>query len=182
MAGLNDQRIAKRMELEYTRSFATGDEASARQLASQLSVVDEQLRDLEETRASPGPAAPRGTGPARGGKGMFPAVVAVPKLRADLEKLHRDRRVAEATLVFALERLESARASEARDVSTFQALDPPTLPTQSARPRKLEVLLGWAVVGLVGAVAFEWYRSLARSRRGEPPGATGDAMPSAGAR
>jgi hypothetical protein len=62
---------------------------------------------------------------------MFPAALQVPKLRAEFEKLYSDRRVAEATLVFALERLEGARASEARNVSTFLVLDPLPFPPRS---------------------------------------------------
>jgi hypothetical protein len=168
VAVLNNQRIAKRMELDYVKSFATGDESSARQLASQLSVVDEQLRDLEEPRppvtsAQEPDLAARGSGP-----GMFPAAQAVPKIRADLEKLYRDRRVAEATLVFALERLEAAKANEARDVSTFQILDPPTLATRKSRPRGSESLVIAALFGLIGSLVFEWWRG---RRSSTAPGA-----------
>ena len=92
---------------------------------------------------------------------MFPAALAVPKLRAEYEKLYRDRKVAEATLVFALDRLEGAKASEARDVSTFAVLDPPALatrPTRPLQPLPLLVALG-LVAGLVAGAALEWWRS-----------------------
>lgn len=102
---------------------------------------------------------------------MFPGTLEVPALRAEYEKLYRDRRVAEATLIFALDRLEGARASEARDVSTFQVLDPPTVPTRKSRPRtSLAVLLG-AAVGLLAALAWEGWRSIgARERPSGTPG------------
>ena len=142
--------------------FAARDEASTRQLESQLSVVNETLRDLEVQHEDlPGPAA--AGSPAKGGtRGLFPAAMAVPKLRAEFEKLYRDRKVVEATLVFALDRLEGARAAEARDVSTFQILDPPALPTRRSRPRTSVSVAVGALLGLLGGVAFEYWKNRAR--------------------
>jgi len=157
-AALHGQRLVKQMELDYARNFSTPDEPGARQLESQLSVMDETLRDLEQPR-------PEGAGGKRAaaGKGMFPAALSVPRLRAEYEKLWRDRKVAEATLVLSLDRLESARASEARDVSTFQVLDPPTLPTRKARPRGSVALVGAAALGFTIAMLVELWRARKRS-------------------
>ncbi len=159
MAALSKQKIGKQMELEYARSFSSRDEASARQLEAQLSVVEEKMQDLESD--APPPAAVRNpSANARPGKtGMFPAALTVPKLRAEFEKLYRDRKVAEATLVFVLERLEGAKASEARNVSTFQVLDPPALPTRKTRPSRMLILLGAMFVGFAGSTLFEWWRA-----------------------
>jgi hypothetical protein len=157
VAGLNAQRISKQMELDYARTFASEDEAGTRQLESQLSVVDLKLQDLEESRG--GARTGGKTSSRKGSAGLFPAALAVPKLRADYEKLYRDRKVAEASLVFALDRLEGAKASEARDVSTFQVLDPPTLPTRKSRPKGTESAVLGALLGCAVAVAIEWLRS-----------------------
>ncbi|WP_242360372.1 hypothetical protein [Anaeromyxobacter sp. SG17] len=161
LAALNSQRITKQLELDYARTFSAGDETTTRQLESQLWVMRENLRELEE----PSPAAPaqtdkrsnrRGTGSRNG---LFPAALEVPKLRAEFEKLYRDRKVAEVTLVYALERLEGAKANEARDVSTFLVLDPPALPTLHARPKRLQTLIGVALLGFLAAMSFEWLKS-----------------------
>jgi tyrosine-protein kinase Etk/Wzc len=179
VAALNTQRIAKSMELDYARGFSSSDEAFTRQLQSQLSLVDDKLRDLEEPRppsarakAAQGAQAAQGTQGAQGAQrdgrsastGILPAALEVPKLRAEYEGLLRDRKVAEATLVYVLERLEGAKASEAREVSTFQVLDPPTVPTRKSRPSGVQ----WAAVagflGLVVAAAWEW-----RKARVAPP-------------
>jgi tyrosine-protein kinase Etk/Wzc len=155
VAAITSQRNVKQMDLEYARTFSSSDEATTRQLESQLSVVDAQLMDLERRQAEPGPRTKR-----REGKGsMFPPALDVPKLRAEFEKLFRDRKVAETTLVYVLERLEGAKASEARNVSTFQVLDPPTLPGRKTRPGRAFVLAVSALVGLAASVAFEWWRA-----------------------
>jgi capsule polysaccharide export protein KpsE/RkpR len=153
MAALHGQRIGKQVELGYVQRFSSPEEAGAQQLRSKISAVDDMLRDLEK----PAAANPKGT------TGMFPPALAVPRLRAEYEQLYRDRKVAETTLLFALERLEGARANEARDVSTFQVLDPPTLPTKKSRPRALETALFGAVLGIAAGVLFEWFQS--RQRR-----------------
>ncbi len=148
----------KQMELDYARTYASPDEPTTRQLESQLSVMDEKLRDLEEPAAQR-PGSRAAAGRARGDRrGMFPAALAVPRLRAEYEKLYRDRKVAEATLVYALERLEGARATEARDVSTFQVLDPPTLPERHSSPQRGLLVIQLAMLGFVGGIAFEWFR------------------------
>lgn len=160
MATLNSERIARQMELSFSNLYASEDEASARRLRSQVHVLDEQLRDLE----APLPAAPDRTTSSRAKRmapGLFPPALAVPKLRSELEALIRDRKVAEATLMFALERLVSARATEARELSTFLVLDPPPLPTRKSRPSGLAGLQVGAVVGLLSAMLLE----LARANR-----------------
>jgi tyrosine-protein kinase Etk/Wzc len=165
LAALNSQRITKQLELEYARTFSARDEASMRQLRSQLSVMGERLRDLEEpspVMAQPveeQPAEKSGRRGSEQGKSMFPPALEVPKLRAEFESLYRDRKVAEATLIFALERLEGAKANEARDVSTFLVLDPPTLPTRKSRPRRLYILTVFTMLGFVASVAMEWWSS-----------------------
>jgi uncharacterized protein involved in exopolysaccharide biosynthesis len=174
IATLNAQRISKQLELEYARTYSSGSEPMAKQLESQLSVVGRKLRDLEEPAPGSGSAAPQG--PASSGRGMFPAALEVPKLRAEFDSLLRDRKVAEATLIYALERLEGARASAARDVSTFLVLDPPPLPTRKSRPKRVLIVGMFTLLGLVAAITYEAWRAgalraLARGRAAPPDSA-----------
>ena len=159
MATLNAQRIGKKMELEYAQTYSSRDEAGSRQIQSQLEVVEDALRDLETDGASQRPSAGAATAGRTGA--AFPPAASVPALRAEYEGLFRDRKVAEATLVFALDRLEAARASEARDVSTFQVLDPATVPTRKSRPRGIEILAMAGFLGLIASVSLEWRRARA---------------------
>lgn len=158
LSTLNAQRINKQLELDYARRFSSGDETTLQQLTSQLSVMDQQMRDLEQTRPDAldgGPAARR-----EKSRGVFPAALDVPKLRAEYEALYRERKVAEATLLFSLERLEAAQANAARDTSTFIVLDPPTLPTRHSRPKKSIVVLATTLLGALAAFTVEWIRSV----------------------
>lgn len=154
MAAVNSQRIAKQMELGWSRAYATPEEPSSRQAAAQIAVMEDRLRDLEAVDV---PAADSAAG--KKGPGMFPKALAVPKLRSEYERLYRDRRVAEALLVFATERLEGARANEARDVSTFQVMDPPQIPARPARPKRGETTFVAAMIGFMAALGFEGVRA-----------------------
>lgn len=156
MASLNSQRISKQLELEYAQTFSSGDEATTKQLQSQLAVVDRKLRAMEDDRPAASQASSKASS-RRASNGMFPAALSVPKLRAEFETLYRDRKVSEATLIFSLERLESAKADEARDTSTFLVLDPPTLPTRHARPKRLTTVLAAFLLGLLAATGVEWW-------------------------
>lgn len=163
LAALNAQRISRQLELDYTRSFSSGEEATSQQLAAELRAIDRKLLDLESV--GPAPAGVEGSprkAPGRS-QGLFPTALSVPRLRAEFETLYRERKVAEATLVFALERLEGARANEARDVSTFLVLDPPTLPTKSSRPKRALLLVVFTALGLGGALTWEWWTVAKRS-------------------
>jgi tyrosine-protein kinase Etk/Wzc len=160
LATLNAQRITKQMELDYSRTFSSGDEATAQQLRSQLSVMTDQLRALEELPSVAEEQTPPSQRRNEKSAGVFPAALEVPKLRAEFEKLYRDRKVAETTLIFALERLEAARATEARDVSTFLVLDPPTLPDRHARPSASRAVALFTFFGFGVAMVFEWLRRI----------------------
>jgi capsule polysaccharide export protein KpsE/RkpR len=162
LAGLHAQRVNKQLELEYARTFASPYEVTTRQLESQLSVLNRRLEDIEDVQAAPSPAdIARKTQPAAP-RGLFPPAMAVPQLRSDMERLYLDRKVAEATLVFAMERLEAARATQAREVSTFQVLDLPEAATMRSRPRPVKSLLMGAALGLAIATLAEAWRGRRR--------------------
>ena len=97
---------------------------------------------------------------------MFPAALTVPKLRAEYETLFRDRKVSEATLIFTLERLESAKADQARETSTFLVLDPPALPSRHSRPKRTLTVLGALILGAAAGSGWEWLRAARRDTRG----------------
>jgi uncharacterized protein involved in exopolysaccharide biosynthesis len=177
VASLHGQRINRQMELDYAQSFSAPGEASSQQIRSQIAVMDDMLRDLEAPRVAVRSGGAQGE-PSRKGAGMFPPAQAVPRLKAEFEQLYRDRKVAEATLLFALERLEGAKANEARDVSTFQVLGPPPLPTRKARPSRLLIIAIAGALGLGGSVGLEWWKAAGRPSLGAmlggraPPGNT----------
>jgi capsule polysaccharide export protein KpsE/RkpR len=194
LASLQSQRISKQLELDYARTFSSRDEATLQQLQSQLSVVERKLRDLENPAPASGYSLDTKTSLVKDRVGgLFPAALEVPKLRAEFENLYRDRKVAEASLVFALERYEAAAATEARDVSTFVVLDAPALPTRKSRPKRLFILLLSTFVAAIAAASWEWWKSTPKApaliaigpsdvdARRRVGGSTHDDVPSGGA-
>ena len=90
----------------------------------------------------------------------------VPQLRFEFEQLMREQKIEETVFGLMTQRFEMARVDEARDTSTFQILDHPTLPTYRTRPsRKRAVTLGAIAGGAFGAVLAlvpVWWRRRVR--------------------
>ena len=149
IAAIRAQRVAKELELSYAKGFASREESSSVQLRHMLSVLEAKERALEggtsRDQTSDGGSAPL-TAPE-----LLPPAMAVPSLRAQLEELHLDRKFYETAELMTMQRLETAKANQAREISTFQILDAPTLPTYPSRPRILMVGL---VIGLVAGAAW----------------------------
>ena len=76
IGALRAQRIAKELELSYSKGFTSREEASAMQLRRVLAVLQEKERSLEE-------GAPRAPGSAAEAD-LLPPAIAVPRLRAQL--------------------------------------------------------------------------------------------------
>jgi tyrosine-protein kinase Etk/Wzc len=159
IAALRSQQISKELELDYLRGFSSSDEATARQIARQMGVLESKLETMEGV--VPGEEAlgekPRAPAARRDPGKIFPAAMSVPKLRSELEKLIRDRRVVDLALVTLMQRLENAKANQARDVSAFLLLDPPALPTYRYRPRRALILLMSALAGLAIGILLAWW-------------------------
>jgi uncharacterized protein involved in exopolysaccharide biosynthesis len=99
--------------------------------------------------------------------------VDVPKLQFEFERLVRELKVQEALFLMLTQRYEAARVAEARDTSTFQVLDNPSLPTKRARPKRPLVLLAGFFLGLIAGLAWIlgprwWAAVLARPPEGTP--------------
>jgi len=153
MASIKGELLSKQLELSYLRGFASSHEASVVQLQKQIGLMKEQLKELELSRVHPGnPTPPLATAGDAGvdSETFFPGAMTVPELRFELERLYREQKIKETVFALMTQRYEMAKVDEARDTSTFQILDYPTLPTQRARPRRKWI----AAFGLAGGLAF----------------------------
>ena len=158
MATIQGQIVSKQLELSYLTSFSARTEASVVQLREQLSIMDDKLKQLETDPA----VSSLGSGAGSGSAGFFPGAMTVPSLRYELEQLIREQKIDETVYFMLMQRFEMAKVDEARDTSTFQILDHPTLPTYRARPdrKKIVGLGGFAglVIGCAWILLPVWWR------------------------
>src|SRR5207253_4133627 len=134
----------------------------------QLAVMNAKFKALEDPPQGDPPESrmrpANGTAGQKDGN-IFPAALAVPGLRFELEQLLRDRKIRESDLLLLMQRLEMAKVNEARDTSAFRILDPPPLPTYMSRPRRAVTLAGGLIfgilIGLVSVFGRSWMRILA---------------------
>jgi tyrosine-protein kinase Etk/Wzc len=174
MASLQSELISKEMQLAYVDAFTAPDESTAQQLRKQVAIVKSRLGSLEgdgkiaESRAQ--------------GGGMLPRLLDVPRLRYQYEQLSRDQQAQEGIFLLLTRLFEIAKLSEARDISAFQLLDPPTVAARPSRPNPmLIVAVDTAVaLGLVAACILlpAWWRSrrdgAAAATRSSGDGVVGD--------
>jgi uncharacterized protein involved in exopolysaccharide biosynthesis len=165
MASIKGELLSKQNQLSYLRGFASSGEASVVQLQKQIGIMEEQLKDLELSRHV-APAPPSADGESQGD--FFPGAMTFPELRFQLEQLYRDQKIKETVYFLMTQRYETARVDEARDTSTFQILDHPTVPTYRSRPKRSKVallgLLGGAAAGCAWVILPVWWR---QKRRGK---------------
>jgi len=156
MASLKGEMLSKQLELSYLTSFSSRTESSVVQLEQQIAIINSKLSQLEASQASipgpgPAPAKSMGAGSGSGNSAQFfPGAMNVPELRLQLEYLLREQKINETIFFLMSQRYAVAKVDEARDTSTFQILDQPTLPTIKTRPHRIRV----AAAGLIAGIAF----------------------------
>lgn len=156
MASIKGEMVSKQLELSYLSSFSARTESGVVQLQQQIAIMDAKLKQLESSQraASSGSAAKNAD--------FFPDAMKVPELRFELEQLLREQKIQETVFFLMTQRYEMAKVDEARDTSTFQILDHPTLPTYRSRPARRRIALIGLVAGLALAAAWiivpAWWR------------------------
>lgn len=161
MASIKGGLISKQIELSYLTGFSSRTEASVLQLQQQIAIMESKLDQLEDAQHGIA-AAGAGSSTVPGSASFFPGAMSVPELRFELEQLLREQKIQETVFVLTTQRYELAKIDEARDTSTFQILDHPTLPTYRSRPKRLTITLYGAAAGLALACAWilgpVWWR------------------------
>jgi capsule polysaccharide export protein KpsE/RkpR len=154
MAQIQGELISKQLELSYLTSFSSRTESSVVQLQQQIGIMEAKLAQLEAERVGTQPAPSAGSGSGTG-RDFFPAAMSVPAIRYELEQLLRQQKIHETLFFMLTQRFEMAKVDEARDTSTFQILDYPTLPTYKSRPRRVRIVaLGFALSLAVSCLLF----------------------------
>jgi tyrosine-protein kinase Etk/Wzc len=164
---LKGELLSKELLLSYQHSFSTADEVTSEQLRKQIENMRDQLASLEQPQPAEADAAQKtkAVSKSRRREDIFPAAMAVPKLRFELEHLFREQKIQETLFVLLTQRLEMAKVDEARDTSAFQILDRAVLPTYRSRPRGAKVVAAGLLLGLLAGVAWA-ASSLVRPKNG----------------
>ena len=164
MASIKGELLSKQLELSYLTSFSSRTESSVVQLQQQIAIMNAKLSQLEASQAIPDKTPPaQSAGSNDNNPQFFPGAMNVPELRLQLEYLLREQKISETVFFLMSQRYAMAKVDEARDTSTFQILDQPTLPTIKSRPRRTRIvlfgLMASLAVGCVLILVPAWVRS-----------------------
>jgi uncharacterized protein involved in exopolysaccharide biosynthesis len=154
MATIQGDILSKQLELSYLTSFSARTEASVMQLQQQLAIMEQKLHQLETDPTTTAAGSAAGSGAGSANQDFFPGAMMVPALRYELEQLIRQQKIAETVYFMLMQRYEGAKVDEARDTSTFQILDYPTLPTYRSRPQRGKIVIGGLIAGI--ALGCAW--------------------------
>ncbi|CAN5587538.1 Wzz/FepE/Etk N-terminal domain-containing protein [soil metagenome] len=156
MAQIKGEMVSKQIELSYLSGFSGRGESSVQQLQQQIASMAAKLQQLEATQG-----VTTGSGSAND-PSFFPNAMNVPQLRFELEQLMREQKIRETVFGLMTQRFEMARVDEARDTSSFQILDSPTLPTFRSRPHRRQMVMAGLAAGLALGAAWVlvplWWR------------------------
>ncbi len=163
MAAIKGQLVSKQIELSYLAKFSSRAEPNVIQLEQQIAILEDKLKQLEDSDAASRMVPAAGSGSSAELKArFFPDAMSVPELRFALEQLLREQKIEETVFFLMTQRYETAKVDEARDTSTFQILDNPTLPTYKSRPQRMRIALLGTAVGLalsgVWIILPGWWR------------------------
>jgi capsule polysaccharide export protein KpsE/RkpR len=167
MAQIKGEMLSKQIELSYLSGFSGRGESNVVQLEQQIAVMDKKLRQLEEVRGAAGGSGD--AGPGSGSANFFPSAMNVPELRFQLEQLVREQKIQDTVFGLMTQRYEMAKVDEARDTSSFQILDSPTLPTFRSRPRRRQIVAAGLAAGFALGAAWIliplWWRRRVTEQR-----------------
>jgi uncharacterized protein involved in exopolysaccharide biosynthesis len=155
--------MAKQVELETLRSYATPANPQVAMLETQVEELEERLRELMEGKKKPDNPTP---------KDIFVPTARIPDLAVQYARLFRDAKVQEILYQLLTQQYEMARIQEAKDSPTVQVLDTAKVPEKKAKPnRRMIVVISTLMAAFFGIFLafFLEYLEKARIRESEMP-------------
>jgi len=164
VASLRAQITAKEVQLSSLGSYETGSNPEVVLAKEQLAALQFQLRQLGGPEASSGSEliVPRGK---------------IPEAGMDYARKLRDVKYQETIFEVLAKQYESAKLDEARQGAVIQVVDPAVVPDKHVAPKRILIILGAMIAGLLlGVLIVLSQQFLARVRRDKSNGSHMDAL------
>lgn len=144
------QVIAKDVELQTLRSYATNENPEVSLRKTELEELRKKQRELEQGKVN---------------NGIFIPTSNLPKLSAQYARLVRDLKVQEALFELLMQQYELSKIQEAKDSPTVQVLDVAKPPEKKSRPRRSLIVIATTFLASCGAIVFAFLLELLERRR-----------------
>jgi uncharacterized protein involved in exopolysaccharide biosynthesis len=164
VASLRAQITAKEVQVSSLGSYETGSNPEVVLAKEQLAALQFQLRQLGGAEASSGSEliVPRGK---------------IPEAGMDYARKLRDVKYQETIFEVLAKQYESAKLDEARQGAVIQVVDPAVVPDKHVSPKRVLIILGASLAGLLlGVLIVLSQQFLARIRRDKSNGSHMDAL------
>lgn len=140
LAETRGQLAARQVELAALRQSATEQNPEVVRLNSEIQDLQSQLAALQNGKDRGNPAA-------------IPTAK-VPQLKLDYVRKEREVKYHETLFEILAKQYEAARLDEARDAPVLQILDPASYPDSKSEPKRLFIVVGGFLVGLMLGCAY----------------------------
>lgn len=157
-AELKTKIIEREVRLKVLRTGTTAENPDVQMLASELSALRGELARMES--ATGGPSQ-------RGGGGIDIPVGKLPAAAVEYVRAAREVKFQETMLASMLRQFEIAKLDEAKEGPALQQVDVALPPDRRSKPARALIVIGAALVALLGASLFviaRRYRALVREQ------------------
>ena len=147
-ATLEGQLVAAQTQLQGLKQIYSDNNVRVRSIQAR---IDELKRQLQRIGGKTGTEA---DGSGQYVDSLYPTIRKLPLLGVNFADLYRETRVQEATYEMLTQEYELARVEEAKELPSVKVLDQPDIPGKRSFPPRLIIVIGGALLGIVGAVVF----------------------------
>jgi capsule polysaccharide export protein KpsE/RkpR len=140
LADLRAQMAAKEVELQALRSYSTENNPSVKLAENQLSSLGEEVRSLEQRGHSSDP-------PDLGMEDL-------PVSSLDFLRAQHELQYQQTLFDLLIKQYDAARLDESKEATIIQVVEPAIPPDQKSSPHRAEIIILFAVLGLVVACAY----------------------------
>ncbi len=160
IASLRSQIAAKNVEISSLSSYARKDNPRLKLANSQLEAMTRELRRLEEEQRK----TEQRQGQVFSGD-ILSSLGNVPELSVEYMRYERAIRFANAKYERMLSQYETAKLSEASDLSTIQIVDPATPPDYKYKPSRARIMLTGAFLGFFLSAGWVFFKEQILAKR-----------------
>jgi tyrosine-protein kinase Etk/Wzc len=154
IAELQARMVAKGIELNSARRFATADNPRIKRLEAEYAATKKQF---EENKSDTGTSPFSGVG-----------IKNLPSAAAQYAALMREYKFREALLQSILKQYEAARISEAQDPMVIQLLSPPTVPELKDSPKRKQIVILATLLGIFLGIFAAFIRHFLSMSKEDP--------------
>jgi len=151
VGSLKAEVIANEVRLGVLKQYATEENPQVRELGSEITQLNRQLREIEH-----GPKS-EGSQNTKFGAGFSVPFARLPEVGLELARRMREAKIQETVFELLTQQYEQAKITEARDTPTIQVLDGAVPPDRRSSPQRRKLVMVGFIFSLFAGVGLSFF-------------------------